>query len=364
MSLQVILISQLPLPYFKIGRWTILYHNYLTQKHQIDFLVCEKPIERYKNLNYSVVKNNFWLNFVQKITKNNFLKYQIALNNIIDKDEKYIVQIIDNSGLAKNIHKYLLKNHNRKNFYIQYFYHGFMPIQSVNSSLNFYDNVDELVLLTQLSYNRLKNDIDVLIPKVSILHNGIDTNKFFKIDSFRKNQIKNSLDFNDLKIFIWCSQDRPKKGLHIVLEAWKTIHANYPKTILLVIGCEPKEPQVGVKFLGKIPNNDLPKYYQIADVYLFPTLWQEGFGLSLIEALHCGCYCIASAMGGVPEVLNFGKYGVLIKNPNIVQDWILEMKLYLENQNQVFNFPNAIYTTEIWNNEMNKIIENAKNSFV
>ena len=56
--------------------------------------------------------------------------------------------------------------------------------------------------------------------------------------------------------------------------------------------------------------------------YLFSTLWQEGFGLSLLEALKCGDYCIASNMGAVSEVLNEGKYGKLIDCPHFVNSWV------------------------------------------
>ncbi len=54
--------------------------------------------------------------------------------------------------------------------------------------------------------------------------------------------------------------------------------------VLWVIGCEPKMPIEGVHYWGRIANEELPSYFQASDCYLFPTLWQEGFGLSLIEA--------------------------------------------------------------------------------
>ncbi len=360
---EIILFSQIPLPYSKIGSWSTLYDNYLSQNHQIDFLICEKPEEFYSNIQYIFVENNLFSKIKSKITKNNFLAYQTAFSRIIKKDKKYIIQIIDNTGLAKHINQFLIKNKLRNQFYIQFFYHGFMPIDNVNNSNNFYEKIDELILLTQLSYDFMKLNCNVITPKISILNNGIDSKKFFKISNSEKLEFKNSLGFNDKKIMIWCSQDRPKKGLHIILEAWQTIHKNNPNTILLIIGCEPRMPQEGVRFLGKIPNNDLPKYYQIADVYLFPTLCQEGFPMSLTEALHCGCYCIASKMGGVPEVLNSGKWGVLIENPNFVSEWITSIQDFLDNNTKPFEFINNVFTTKNWNQEMNTIIENAKNCF-
>ena len=117
-----------------------------------------------------------------------------------------------------------------------------------------------------------------------------------------------------------------------------------------------------VRFLGKIQNQELPKFYQMADCYLFPTLWHEGFGLTLIEALHSGCYCIASALGGIPEVLQYGKLGKLIENPHFQQEWeeaILDFLNQKEGNNIVI--PKTLYSTQSWNTGMNTIIENAKN---
>ncbi len=360
---KVILLSQIPLPYSNIGSWSTLYDNYLTQKHQIDYIICEKPNRNYLNIKYHHIKNNLFDKIFEKITKNNFLKFQFALKKVIKKDEKYIIQIIDNTGLAKKINQFLIKEKLREQCYIQFFYHGFSSIDSGNFGVNFTSNLNELILLTKLSYNKFKLDSNVLTPKISILNNGVDTTKFYKIDNNQKLILKKDLRLENKKIILWCSQDRPKKGLHIVLEAWQTIHKNNSNTILLIIGCEPRIPQNGVLYLGKIPNFDLPKYYQVADIYLFPTLWQEGFGMSLAEALHCGCYCIASAFGGVPEVLNFGKWGVLIENPNFVSEWITAIKDFLDNKIKPFEFPNDVFTAQKWNLEMNQIIENAKSCF-
>jgi len=46
-----------------------------------------------------------------------------------------------------------------------------------------------------------------------------------------------------------------------------------------------------VRFLGAIPDGDLPAYYQAADLFVLPTLALEGFGLATLEALACGTPC-------------------------------------------------------------------------
>src|SRR5690606_33475577 len=111
---------------------------------------------------------------------------------------------------------------------------------------------------------------------------------------------------------------------------------------------------------GKIPNDKLPEYYQVSDVYLFPTLCKEGFGMTLIEALHCGNYCIASEYGGVPEVLQNGRFGKLIANSHFVNEWVEAMNHYLENVESPFEHPGDLYSMHSWNHGMDRIIDNAR----
>jgi glycosyltransferase involved in cell wall biosynthesis len=57
-----------------------------------------------------------------------------------------------------------------------------------------------------------------------------------------------------------------------------------------------------IRFLGYIPDEDMPRFYAGAQVFLFPTLY-EGFGLPPVEAMACGAPVIASDAPAMPEVL-------------------------------------------------------------
>ena len=61
--------------------------------------------------------------------------------------------------------------------------------------------------------------------------------------------------------------------------------------------------ETNIRFLGFIPEEALPKYYQAADLFVMPTAALEGFGLSTIESLSCGTPVIATPVGANPEVL-------------------------------------------------------------
>jgi glycosyltransferase involved in cell wall biosynthesis len=194
------------------------------------------------------------------------------------------------------------------------------------------------------------------------LHNGIDTGKFFSPSQKDKHALKQNKGVADKKVFVWCAQDRPKKGLHLLLDAWKGVFETRKDIVLWVIGCNAKTPNDGVTFFGRIPNDELAVYFQATDCYLFPTLCHEGFGLSLIEALHCGNFCIASALGGVPEVLQYGKLGKLIENPHFISEWEKSILEFLEKPIPENTFSPELYSAKSWILGMNSIINRAKKS--
>ncbi|WP_223270873.1 glycosyltransferase family 4 protein [Subsaximicrobium wynnwilliamsii] len=342
-----------------------MYKNYLEADHHlIDIIICEPPNYDFEDVTYKFVKNNFTSKIKKKLTKEPYLEYLTNLKSIIIPNENYVVQIVDNFGLVKPLVNFLRSHNLRKSVYIQFFYHGFVPFYGNFQSRWFYDNIDEMVLLTRDSYINHLSFYTELPVIFSILHNGIDTSQFFEVSKETKQDLKNRLGINAKSVFIWCSQDRPKKGLDFIVNVWKSLGERVYDCELLVVGASRVEAIQGVKFLGRIPNDDLPKYYQVADVYLFPTLCQEGFGMSLIEALHCGCFCIASALGGVLEVLDYGKYGKLIEDPHFPNRWKDAILEYLNGSYEQTKLPKDKYSMNEWNKNMNGLIVAAKERMI
>jgi len=60
---------------------------------------------------------------------------------------------------------------------------------------------------------------------------------------------------------------------------------------------------------GYVPEEDLPRFYSAAELFVFPSLY-EGFGLPVLEAMACGAPVIAQNSSSIPEVV--GDAGILI----------------------------------------------------
>jgi len=370
-TVKTVLISNFSLPFLGIGSWTSMINYHLSNGCSIDYLICPKSEILVKKPKQYFIKpqNNFDKIKKQLLGGSKYNNYLYKLNEILFLEKYIIIQVIDNVGLMFAIIDFIQKRGQRKNVYLQFFYHGYQPF--LKSEL-MCSKIDELILLTKKSYENFKKKLNVLSIKVSVLSNGVDSSKFKLLSFYDKKKLRKKNQFQENTIyFVWCSQDRKKKGLEIILQAWEELlKVTTYKIELLIIGTNKVIDLKHVRVIGKVPNNELNKYLQISDFYLFSTLWQEGFGLSLLEALKCGNYCIASNMGAVSEVLNKGKYGKLIDCPHFVNSWveaILEsLDEYVNNQQvnpYLKNVPSNLYDIVPWNDGLKNIIKEAKNSF-
>src|SRR5216117_3428544 len=106
-----------------------------------------------------------------------------------------------------------------------------------------------------------------------------------------------------------------RMGLDLLIRAMAILKRDRPEALLLIGGVgsvrqelESFSEALGlreqVRFLGFIPDEALPLYYQAADVFILPTRELEGFGLVTVEALACGTPVLGTAVGATPELLD------------------------------------------------------------
>jgi glycosyltransferase involved in cell wall biosynthesis len=87
-----------------------------------------------------------------------------------------------------------------------------------------------------------------------------------------------------------------------------------------------------VTISGPTPYSDLIKRYCNSDLFVFPSVWKEPFGMPVAEAMACGTPVVATRSGGITEIIEHGKTGFLVErgDPSSLADAIL---LLLEDQN-------------------------------
>lgn len=117
------------------------------------------------------------------------------------------------------------------------------------------------------------------------------------------------------------------KGIDTVIKALPAIRAAHPATRYAVAGVGDRRPHFerlvaalglgdAVRFLGGVPDAELPAVYNAADLYVGASrrheLMAEGFGISLVEASACGRAVVGGRSGGVPDAVRDGETGILV----------------------------------------------------
>ena len=158
--------------------------------------------------------------------------------------------------------------------------------------------------------------------KTYLVTNPVDTNKF-KRDSGLASKTRERYGFNSNdEIILFAGRLSRKKCVHVAIDAINMGRLNGKKWSLVIVGEGPlKEPlqhqviDLGISdhvlFAGRIPYNEMPSFYNMADLVVLPSI-DEGVPMMLMESLACGTPVVATRVGGVPEIIRHGYNGILI----------------------------------------------------
>lgn len=163
--------------------------------------------------------------------------------------------------------------------------------------------------------------------KVYVVHNGVDIEKYYSIPDIQADKMK-----RNNRIVLTVAHLSKRKGIDVLLksipliktenvEAW-IVGPPWDPAIMeeLINLVKQLDIENRVIFWGEIPDAEIVRQYNMADVFILPTAWEtEGFGLVNLEAMACGTPVIASNIGAIPDIVDHGKTGILV-TPNKPQE--------------------------------------------
>ncbi len=176
------------------------------------------------------------------------------------------------------------------------------------------------------------NNLGVKSEKIFIAWNTIDNDLFnSKVLNEDELQIKKSININNEKVILYVGRLSEEKGLEYLFEAFFMIQKELD-IVLLIIGEGSKKKflenmvyQLQLKkifFLNYVANNDLHKYYSMADVFVLPSIStkkvKEPWGLVVNEAMNQGCpIIVTNAVGAaVGGLIDDGINGFVVEEKN------------------------------------------------
>lgn len=183
----------------------------------------------------------------------------------------------------------------------------------------------------------------------AVWRNGVDTSRFGSDEAKRKaKSFRTKYGINDDDIvFLFSGRLTPEKGAEELMEAFTQVADQVPNARLVVAGAfffnsnikspfEQKlhdlatQPQVEGKivFTGFVDYNDMPALYEMADVCVLPSIWDDPAPLAVIESLVSGKPLITTRSGGIPEYAN-DDCSIILERDNQLVDHLAQAMVEL-----------------------------------
>ncbi len=174
---------------------------------------------------------------------------------------------------------------------------------------------DRIVTISESAKRDIIEHLDIPEEKIRIIYPGINHGLYSNIDSIdseTKRQIKGKYNLPD-KYILYLGTIEPRKNIAKIFEAYSQLNKDIKKEHKLVIAggkgwkCDdilniPKKLGFSedIIFTGYVNEEDKPIIYSMAEVFIFPSLY-EGFGMPVLEAMAAGIPVITSNCSSLPE---------------------------------------------------------------
>ena len=149
-------------------------------------------------------------------------------------------------------------------------------------------------------------------------------------------KLKESIGISsDEKVILFLGRIADEKSIDVLIDQMPNVFEEYPKAKFVIVGYGPQEDQLKsqvkklnlqdkVIFTGKIPWKDVPRYYNMADVFVNASL-TETQGLTFIEAMASSLPVVCKYAPNLTEFITNEKNGIFIHNNDEYKDAIIRV---------------------------------------
>jgi glycosyltransferase involved in cell wall biosynthesis len=216
-------------------------------------------------------------------------------------------------------------------------FHGRLPYNFIDGSVGMLASILSTCVTVQNQYAYELVSSFVPRRRLRIVPHGIDTDLFHK-QKVGKDVIEKYNPEGD-KVVLFVGRLIPAKGVDVLIAAFSSLLCEVGAVRLLIAGNGPHRAEYEhlartsghgerIRFLGAVPQSELPRLYSLADVFVLPSTYHyadgrvirkvsENFGLVIAEAMSCEVPVVASRVGGIPLWVEDGRTAVLVEERRV-----------------------------------------------
>jgi len=182
----------------------------------------------------------------------------------------------------------------------------------------YYSNPRRYIAVSGWTKDQFVKYYKVQPEKVKVVYNGVDTEKYSPERKDQKIIDKMDPEPKGPRV-LFMARILELKGITTLFEAIPRVLKSVDATFLFAGPGNPRRlkdlPQ-GTRYLGYIDHDDTPAYVAGADLYILPS-FSETFPFSLLEAMSSETAVLSSTAGGIPEMIENGRDGMLVTAGNV-----------------------------------------------
>lgn len=350
-----------PVPATKGGAVENLIEDLLDEnekKHGFDFTVlslyekkADEQSRKYKNSNFYFIKSPAIINRLDKgiywIAKNilkkpNLISYRYILRRLyvmskfprilIENDFDRIVLVTNSTLFFVLKNKKVAKKYEGKTIY---YLHN--EVRSLFKCEKEAASIRSLIGISEFVNDSFRKQVPMLKQEQCfVLKNGVDTVKFTTRDERKIEEYKSKFGIKEKDfVVVFAGRLVDEKGALETIKAIKACKDEHIK--LLIVGAGfyssdivddytlelQKEAEVvkdKIIFTGYIDYKDMPSIYQLGNVAVLPSMWDEPAGMTMVEAVVSGLPLITTKSGGIPEYIPDDAAILLDRDENLVDN--------------------------------------------
>jgi glycosyltransferase involved in cell wall biosynthesis len=166
---------------------------------------------------------------------------------------------------------------------------------------------DRIIAISKFTQSEITRLIGISKDKIDVIYQGVDHTRYRPMDKIECKRIF-GLDPNDKHVLVVASNAQ-RKRMDLTKQVFDSVRLRRSDVGLLKAGYGENLIGDGIINVGQIPEKDMPKLFNAADIYLHTSEY-EGFGLPVLEAMACGIPVVVSNKASLPEIV--GEHGTIV----------------------------------------------------
>jgi spore coat protein SA len=208
---------------------------------------------------------------------------------------------------------------------ISVFLHSLTFVSKTESTRRHLAQTDKIIANSNSLQHELTSRFPSLQHKIKQVYLGVDSQQFRPPTTEQRYRSQKKYGVQGSFVFAFAGRIIPRKGIPILMDALSKIRKSAANVKLVIAGRGQPEYMASLrrkahrlnlnaKFIGYKSHNQMHEVYWTADCLVCPSQKHEAFGLVNVEAMSTGIPVIASQIGGMKEIIQHGKNGLLVKD--------------------------------------------------